>query len=94
MEAILTQEDHERIANLAAIKTFSLIKDYLEPKEEKIKTNRSYSAIEAGKIFNVTPHTIRKWHDTKKECLLKKNKVDRFTGISVKDEYERINGKK
>lgn len=90
----LTRDDHERIASLAAVKVFSLVKDYITPKEEKIKTNRSYSTKEVAELFHVTPHTIRNWYGKEKDCLLKKkNGVNKFSGISVKAEFERIHGK-
>lgn len=95
MEAvILSREDHERIASLAAVKVFGLVKDYLKPKDELIKTNRSYSNKEVSEIFEVSPYTIRHWFSNKPECLLRKQKgVNKFTGPSVKAEYERIHGK-
>lgn len=96
MEApLLTRADHEQIASLAAVKTFGLIRDFLKPtQDEKIKTSVSYSVGEVAALFNVSPHTIRNWYGEKKECLLKKNKANRFIGESVKAEYERRNGKK
>lgn len=96
MEApLLTRADHEQIASLAAVKTFGLIREYLKPaQEEKIKTSLSYSVSQVAELFDVTPHTIRNWYGDKKECLLRKNKADRFTGESVKAEFERRNGKK
>lgn len=95
MEAIsLTSEDRERIANLTAVKVFGLVKDYLNPKEETIKTNKSYGLKETAQIFDVTVHTIRNWYTEDKHCLLKKMKnVNKFSGVSVKAEYERRNGK-
>lgn len=95
MEALsLTSEDRERIASLAAIKTFGLIKDYLNPKEEKININKSYGLKEVAEKFEVTVHTIRNWYTEDKFCLLKKVKnVNKFTGASVKAEFERRNGK-
>lgn len=94
MEATLTQEDHERIATLAAAKTFGLIRDFLRPNDEgKIKVNQSYSTKEVAEIFKVTVHTIRNWYGEDKHCLLRKMKnVNRFNGKSVKAEYERRNG--
>jgi len=90
----LTRDDHERIASLAAVKVFSLVKDYITPKEEKIKTNRSYSTKEEANLFKVTTHTIRNWYSGDKNCLLKKQKGgNKFSGVSVKAEYERIHGK-
>ena len=94
MEAALTHEDHERIATLAAAKTFGLIKDFLKPNEEaKIKVNKSYATKEVAEIFDVTVHTIRNWYGEDKHCLLKKLKnVNKFSGVSVKAEYDRRNG--
>jgi len=94
MEAILTHEDHERIASLAAAKTFRLIKDFIKPEEDsKIKVNQSYSSGDVAKLFNVTRHTITRWYAEDKNCVLKKVKnVNKFTGKSVKAEYERRNG--
>ena len=93
MEAILTHEDHERIATLAAAKTFGLIKDFLKPEKENKITNKSYSVTEVAELFNVTTHTIRRWYENDKHCLLRKVKnVNKFTGVSVKAEYERRNG--
>jgi len=93
MEAILTHEDHERIATLAAAKTFGLIKDFLKPENENKITNKSYSVTEVAELFNVTTHTIRRWYENDKHCLLRKVKnVNKFTGVSVKAEYERRNG--
>jgi DNA invertase Pin-like site-specific DNA recombinase len=94
MEAVLTQEDHERIASLAAAKTFGLIKDFLKPeKEQKIKDNKSYSVSEVAELFDVTTHTIRRWFEEDKHCLLRKVKnVNKFSGPTVKAEYERRNG--
>ncbi|WP_177764093.1 hypothetical protein [Flavobacterium sp. I3-2] len=94
MEATLTHADHERIATLAAAKTFGLIRDFLKPAEEgKIKVNQSYSTKEVAGIFKVTVHTIRNWYSEDKHCLLKKVKnVNKFSGVSVKAEYERRNG--
>jgi len=94
MEAILTQEDHERIASLAAAKTFGLIKDFLKPeKEPTVNSNKSYSVSEVADLFEVTTHTIRRWYEEDKHCLLKKlSSVNKFSGISVKAEYERRNG--
>ena len=94
MEVLLTQEDRERIASLAAAKTFGLIKDFLKPQQEQsIKSNKSYSVSEVAELFNVTTHTIRRWYEEDKHCLLKKVKnVNKFNGVSVKAEYERRNG--
>ncbi|WCM42449.1 helix-turn-helix domain-containing protein [Flavobacterium sp. CBA20B-1] len=94
METTLSREDVERIASLSAVKVFGLIKDLVNPKEEKIKTNRSYSTKEVSEIFRVSPHTIRYWFGNNRDCLLKKQKgVNKFSGTSVKAEYERIHGK-
>ena len=94
MEATLTHEDHERIATLAAAKTFGLIRDFLKPTDEgKIKINKSYETKEGAERFNVTVHTIRNWYGEDKHCLLKKLKnVNKFSGVSVKAEFERRNG--
>lgn len=94
MEATLTHADHERIATLAAAKTFGLIRDFLKPTEEtKVKVNKSYATKEVAEIFDVTVHTIRNWYSEDKHCLLKKVKnVNKFSGVSVKAEYERRNG--
>lgn len=96
MEGItLSHEDHERIATLAAAKTFGLIRDLITPKEEsKIKTNKSYGVKEVAEIFDVSVHTIRNWFTEDKYCKLKKMKnLNKFSGVSVKEEYERRNGK-
>lgn len=91
---MLSREDHEKIASLAAVKVFGLVKDYLKPTEEKIKTNRSYSVKEVAELFDVSPYTIRNWYGNDKHCLLKKMKnVNKYSGVSVKAEYERRNGK-
>jgi len=94
MEILISQEDRERIASLAAAKTFGLIKDYLKPQQDhNVKSNKSYSVSEVAELFNVTPHTIRRWYEDDEFCLLKKlENVNKFNGLSVKAEYERRNG--
>ncbi len=93
METItITKEQIEEIVLTATVKAITHFQGILKPVEEPIKISRSYSITEASKLLGYKDRGYASKLYSKKESKLKKMRNGKFTGASVKAEYERLYG--
>ena len=93
MEAItLTKEQLDEIVLSATVKAITHFQDILTSVEEPIKVSRSYSITEASRLLGYKDRGYASKLFEKKESKLKKMRNGKFTGASVKAEYERLYG--